>query len=126
MIRRVIHILLVTWQTGIVSFLSKVAVATAGGMTMHAVKDTRLDTRTHTPKGKGVVFSEVPTIRIEVGMLERVEAKVIKVFVTWNKAVSQRKHFGMARGAKIVGFLFAKCTGQNDLQVLRNSAFRCL
>gem|GEM_PF-5449753 len=92
-------------------------VAPAGSVAVDAVQLAGFRAGAEPPGGEGVIFSQVPSVGIEIRMLQRDQVEVIKVAVAGGEAEGQGRHFGVAGRAGVIALLRRQCAGDDELEV---------
>ena len=117
---RVLDLILVAWQAGVISFpfFSK-AIPPARCVTLDAVKLARGGAWAHPPTGQCVVFAQVPSVWIEVGILEGGQVEMIKEPALWRKPGSDGRRLCVTRATDVVPLHDRAPCQRNELQVIR-------
>jgi hypothetical protein len=82
MLGQILHDVIMTRLAGPISSVPCMPVSSAGCVTMQAIKVFRFITGAHPPKGKRIVFTEIPAIRVKVLVFQSMQAKVVEISIT--------------------------------------------
>ena len=91
---------------------------------MDAFELSGLDAGTGQPKGVGVVFAQVATVRIEVGVFKGSQVEVIKEAAPWYELGCERVHFGVAGRAIVIALCHGQVFLSDQLEVGRGRVGR--
>ena len=123
----VFHPLFVTGHARLVRlFFCLELVSATGGVTLDAVKLPGFDARAHSPERVGVVFTQVPAIRVEIRVLQCRQVVMVEEPIPGCEAGRQGVHLGVARSAVRVVLLSRKRLGPDDLEILGHGSFGSL
>jgi len=85
-------------------------VPTARSVAMEAIEFSRLGTGAHKPRGVGIVFSQIATIRVIVRIFESHQTIMIEEPVPRLEGICEHDGLGMTRGACRIVLLLGKVT----------------
>ncbi len=115
---RVLHPRLVAGHAGLVCLiLGLEAVAAARRVALDAIDLPRLITGTHEPRCKGIVFTEVAAVRVEISIFQRREIEVVEEPFFRLVLHGQRAGLRVAARTEVVALLLGHRLGPDDLEV---------